>query len=223
MRFLMLAFAALTLGACDQVYSRTPLISEAREQGDPELRPGLWQLAGYQDPACQFDIRQPTFRWPECAAGAEYQRGQWWLVSRQNRLLAQTVRLTEADPAQPGLQVLAQSHFSADVFADPRIRPPQTADNPMFGWTYAALTVVKTDAAARIVEAKVIQPRCGPVQPAQLKDGAFTAKAGAYKTYPGLTLVGTACAAKDLDTIKAALKLSGDSEPRTIRWLRDRP
>ena len=82
-----LFLAALALSACNQVYSRAPLVSEAHEAGDPEFRPGLWLISGYED-RCAFDIRRPLRDWPDCAVGAEFRRGQMWLVSGHQRLLA---------------------------------------------------------------------------------------------------------------------------------------
>ena len=215
MRTLLIVLAALALGACNTVYSRTPLLSEAAHQGDPQLRPGLWQFGVYQDDKCPFDIRLPVARWPDCATGLEYQPGQIWLVSKRQRLLAQTVRLAPGDP------VLAQRHFSTDVLKDPRAPEPRDADNPFFGWTYAALTVVKTDGADRIVEARMIEPICGPLPPPAPGGAAPTVT---DRPFPGLKIVKTNCVAQDLDTVKAALALSEPLvQAQTIRWIRDRP
>ena len=60
-RLILLLLVFPLLAACNQVYTRRPLISEAREQGDPEFRPGLWKVGGDKadDPLnCPFDIRK---------------------------------------------------------------------------------------------------------------------------------------------------------------------
>ena len=86
---LLIALALPALAACNQVYSRQPLVGEAHEGGDPELRPGLWSLSGVNE-SCQFDIRKPLRDWPDCGVGLEIRRGQMFLVSGHNRLYAQS-------------------------------------------------------------------------------------------------------------------------------------
>ena len=221
MRPLLALLALLALGACDQVYSRKPFVAEAREQGDPELRPGFWVADGYKDEACPFNPRQLAFRWPDCAVAAMYQRGQWWMVTKDRMILAQTVRLMpNAAPGKLlGDPLLAQSHWTNEVFKDARFPAPRDADNPFFGWTYAKVTPTRLDAADRIVEARVVRPACGPPQSATLQDKAAPNR-DRFKPFPGLTVVGTACVVGDLDTLMQVLGRS-EAGATTIRWVRD--
>ncbi len=221
MRLLFALLAVLGLCACDQVYSRKPFVPEAREQGDPELRSGFWIADGYKDDTCPFSPRQLAFRWPDCAAAAMYQRGQWWMVTKDRMILAQTVRLMPN--ATPGKILdepfLAQSHWTNEVFKDARFSAPRDADNPFFGWVYAQVTPTKLDAADRIVEARVVRPVCGPPQTATLQDKPVLTR-DRFKSFPGLTVVGTACVAPDLETLMRVLK-SSDAGATTIHWVRD--
>ena len=224
MRTLLILLAALALGACNEVYSRTPLLPEAFHQGDPQLRPGLWQFGDGGSYNCPFNIRQPVARWPDCAMGFDYEDGQFWAVSpRRERTLAFKIRLAAGEP------ILVQTHWSLDALKDPRMPEPPNADNPFFGWTYTGLTVVRTDAADRIMEARMVEAQCGPL-PA---NGAASPTAPGTPLqranvtdhpFPGLKLVGGNCVAEDLDTVKDAIRLSAAlGEPQTIRWVRDRP
>jgi hypothetical protein len=218
---LLIALALPALAACNQVYSRRPLLSEAREQGDPELRPGLWSTAHAPD-NCPFDIRRRLGDWPDCAVALEVRRGQIFSVSRHERALFQTYRLVDGQP------LLMQSHLSGEVFKDPRVPEPKDTDNPVYGWTYAAITPLKTDAAGRITEAQMVQAECGPVPapapaapppPGRPAPAAVTAQ-----PFAGLVIVGANCVAKDLDAVKNALAESAKLKPPSpIRWIRDTP
>ena len=200
---------ALALGACDNtVYSRLPLAGQRHEGGDPEFRPGLYLISGFED-RCAFDIRKKLSLWPDCAVGVEFRRGEMWLVSNHQRLLAQTQRFIGGEP------VIVQSHWSTDVLKDPRAPEPRNAETPFFGWTYTAVTATKTDPAGRIMEARLTAALCGP--PA-------AAKASTDQPFAGLTPSGTNCTAQDFDAVRNALALSAAiSEPRTIKWVRDNP
>ncbi len=209
---LLIALALPALCACNQVYSRTPLISEPREQGDPEFRPGLWSGAGYND-KCVFDIRKNRRDWPDCAVGIEVRRDQMFLVSGHDRIPFQTYRLIDGPP------IVLQMHLSADILKDPRVPEPRDTDNPLYGWTYAVITVLKTDAANRITQAEMIQAACGPL-PAQ--DGSSASHTN--RPFAGLVMVGNNCVARDLETVKNALSESAKlNPPSPMRWIRDTP
>jgi hypothetical protein len=217
---LLIALALPALGACNQVYSRQPLVSEAREQGDPELRPGLWSGAGYND-KCVFDIRKTRRDWPACAVGIEVRRGQMFLVSGHDRALFQTYRLVDGQP------ILMQLHLSSDVFKDSRVPEPKDTDNPIYGWTYAAITPLQTDAAGRITQAEMVDAECGPL-PAKTDPPPPGGKPSPVnvtsRPFAGLTVVGNNCVAKDLDTVKNALAGSAKLKPPSpMRWIRDDP
>ena len=221
MRAILTVLAALALGACNDVYSRTPLVAEAFQRGDPQLREGLWLLGGDVAPDCPFDIRKPVARWPECAVAFEYQQpGQFWMVSKRERRLAFTVRLVSGDP------VLAQIHWSLDALKDPRVPEPPNADNPFFGWMYDGLTVTRTDAGDRITEARMVAAQCGPLPSKSTPPtgGGLPPAAVTDRPFPGLKVVGANCVAEDLDTVTAAITQSAAlGAPSTIRWVRDRP
>lgn len=214
MRALLLALAAFALCACNQVYSRAPLIEEAHQAGDPEFRPGLWLISGYAD-RCDFDIRKRQRDWPDCAVAVEFRRGQMWLTSGHQRLLAQTQRLTEGAP------ILLQGHWTRDIFSDPRVPEPRDVDNPFYGWVYAAITPTRLDPDGRIREASLVQALCGPPP---LHPTGRPPRLASQQPFPGLTVSGDNCIAKDLDTVKKALALSaGLGEPQTMKWVRDDP
>jgi hypothetical protein len=212
---ILLALLALpALAACNQVYSRTPLVGEAHEGGDPELRPGLWSLSGVNE-SCQFDIRKPLRDWPDCGVGLEIRRGQMFLVSGHNRLYAQSQRFVEGEP------ILVQAHWKTDVLKDPRTPEPKDTDNPFYGWTYYALTPTRMDGEGHIREATVVQALCGPLPVAQA--GKPEPKV-TDRPYAGLQVVRDACVAKDLDAVRRSLALSASlGEPRTLKWVRDDP
>jgi hypothetical protein len=217
MRRLMILLLALpTLAACNQVYTRQPLMSEAREQGDPEFRPGLWKIDMPGDDLihCQFDIRKNRRDWPACAVGLEVRRDQMFLVTGHDRALAETYRLVDGEP------ILLQLHLHTDILRDSRVPEPKDTDNPFYGWMYAGITVRKTDAAARVTEAELVWADCGPLPPNT--DPALTTVTS--RPYPGLTVVTNNCMAKDLDAVKNALAESAKSNtPVPIRWIRDNP
>lgn len=215
---ILLAVLALPLlAACNQVYTRRPLISEAREQGDPEFRPGLWKVGGEggDDPLrCPFDIRKFRRDWPACAAGVELRRGgQMFVVNGHDRVEAGNLRLVDGQP------ILLQLHLHTDLFRDPRVPEPKDTDNPFYGWTYAAITPLRTDAAGRIVEAQMVRAACGPLSG---HDGPSASRTS--QPFAGLAMVGNNCVAKDLDTVKAALARSaGLGQSLPLRWIRDDP
>lgn len=209
LRPLLTVLAALALGACgNTVYSRLPLVGERHEGGDPEFRPGLYLISGFED-RCAFDIRLKLSLWPDCAVGIEFRRGQMWLVSNHQRLLAQTQRFIGGDP------VIVQSHWSTDVLKDPRAPEPKTTDIPFFGWTYTAVAPTRTDRLGQIMEAQLTPALCGPLAPG---------KAATDRPFAGLTMSRDNCVATDFDAVRNALAQSvAIAEPRTIRWVRDNP
>ena len=214
MRSALILLAALFLAACNQVYTRQPLLSEAHEGGDPEFRPGLWSLSGVND-TCVFDIRKPLRDWPDCGAGIEFRRGQMYLVSAHNRFYAQNQRLIDGDP------ILLQAHWHTEVLADPRAPEPKDTDNPFYGWTYYAITPTRTDGEGHIREATVVQALCGPMPDVQPRKPAPKVT---DRPYAGLKVVRDNCVAQDLDAVKNALALSATlGEPRTLKWVRDDP
>ena len=210
---LLLALPLLT--ACNQVYSRQPLISEAHEGGDPEFRPGLWSMSGVNE-ACVFDIRKPLRDWPDCAVGIEFRRGQMFLVSGHTRLMAQTQRLVDGDP------VILQAHWHTDVLADPRAPEPKDTDNPFYGWTYyAVIPGTRMDQGGKMMEAKVVQALCGPLPPGRPSQPAPKVT---DRPYAGLVVLRDNCQAKDIDAVKRSLALSATlGEPRALMWIRDEP
>jgi len=212
---ILLAVLALpALAACNQVYSRTPLFSEAHEGGDPEFRPGLWKIGDDSDGPfnCPFDIRKRLRDWPDCAVAAEFRRGQMFLLDAHHRYLAQTIRMVDGQP------ILVQSHWMTDVLADRRAPEPRDTDNPFYGWTYAAVTVKRMDQDGHIMQAEMVQADCGP-----LNDGG-PSRTRTNHPFAGLTLVGAACVAKDMDTVKNALSESAKINPAVpMRWIRDDP
>lgn len=214
MRLIPILFAALMLAACNQVYTRQPLFSEAHEVGDPEFRPGLWSVSGYNED-CKFDIRRPLRDWPDCAIGVEFRRGQMFFITGHDRALAQTLRFVDGDP------ILIQGKWHTDVLKDPRAPEPKDADNPFYGWVYYAVTPGRTDGGGKMMEAKLVQAQCGPLPAAP---AGKPAPKLTDRPYPGLVVVRDNCQAKDLDTVKQALRLSaGQGEPRTLKWVRDQP
>jgi hypothetical protein len=213
MRALLLALAALSLCACNQVYSRKPLIDEARLSDDPEFHQGLWSITGYED-RCQFEPKKPLRDWPECAVGVEFRRGQMYLVTGHSRAFAQTMRLIAGDPVKEE-PILVQGHWRTDVFADPRVPEMKDTDNPVYGWTYAWVTPVRTDGAGRMLEAKLVQGVCGP-----LPIGARVTN----RPFAGLQVVNQNCVAKDLATVKSALAASAElNPPQTLKFVREEP
>ena len=220
---LSIALVLPALAACNQVYTRKPLLSEAREQGDPELRPGLWKGAERPEDerACPFDIRRRLADWPDCATALEVRRGQIFFVSRHERSMAFTYRLVEGPP------ILMQLHMSTDALKDSRVPEPKDTDNPFYGWTYAAITPVKTDAAARVIEAQMVQADCGPLLPqgpAPLPGKDPVLENVTSHPYSGLTVVGTNCVARDLDAVRNAMAESAKVKPPSpMRWIRDVP
>jgi hypothetical protein len=213
-RLLTFLLALPLLTACNQVYTRQPLIGEAHEGGDPEFRPGLYSVTGYNED-CQFDIRKRSRDWPDCGVGIEFRRGQMFFVTGHDRALAQTLRLVDGDP------ILVQGKWHTDVLKDPRAPEPKDTDNPFYGWVYYAVTPVRMDREGRMVEAKLVQAQCGPLPAAE--PGKSAPKV-TDRPFPGLRPVRDNCQAKDLDTVKRALQLSaGLGEPRTVKWVRDIP
>ena len=212
---LLLALLLLpALAACNQVYSRQPLIGEAHEGGDPEFRPGLWSISGYNTD-CAFDIRKPLREWPDCAVGAEFRRGQMFLVSSHNRLLAQTQRLMDGAP------ILLQAHWETDILNDRRAPEPKDTDNPFYGWTYYAITPTRSDDHGHIREATLVQAQCGLVP---LGTPGRPAPKVTDRPYARLQVVRDNCVAKDLDAVRNALALTAAiGEPHVMKWVRDDP
>jgi hypothetical protein len=224
MRRLIVLFLALPLlAACNQVYSRQPLVSEARVQGDPEFRQGLWKVGTDKDDptGCPFDIRKSRRDWPACAGAVDIRRGQMFVVSPTERGEAAGFRLVDGQP------ILMQLHLHTDIFRDPRVPEPKDTDNPFYGWTYAGITVVKTDAAARITEAQLVWADCGPL-PAKTDPpppgNRPVPLSVTSQPFAGLTVVGNNCVAKDLETVKNALAQSAKTSTAVpMRWIRDTP
>ena len=217
----LLPFLALPLlAACNQVYTRQPLISEAHEGGDPEFRPGLWSITGYNED-CKADLRKPLRDWPDCAVGLEFRRGQLFLVSGHQRLFAQTLRFV-AETQEGGAPILVQGHWQTAVLADPRAPEPKDTDNPFYGWTYYAVTPgTRADQSGRMMEATMTVALCGPLPAAQPNRAPPKVTA---RPFSGLTVVRDACQAKDLDAVRRALIIStGLEEPHLLKWVRDDP
>jgi hypothetical protein len=211
------------LAACNQVYSRTPLVPEAHEGGDPEFRPGLWKIGDDSDGPfkCPFDIRKHLHDWPDCAVAAEFRRGQMFLLDAHHRYLAQAIRMVD------GPQILVQSHWMTDVLIDPRAPEPKDTDNPFYGWTYAAVTVQRMDQDGHIMQAEMVQADCGPLPSVgdPLPLGRKTMPMDVtWRPFAGLTLNGKNCVAKDLETVKTAIAESAKLGPAVpMRWIRDDP
>jgi hypothetical protein len=219
MRLIPLLLALPLLAACNQVYTRAPLVGERHEGGDPEFRPGLWSVSGYND-TCDADLRKPLREWPDCAVGIEFRRGQMFLTSSHQRYLAQTQRLI-GEIREGGDPILVQAHWQTEILADPRAPEPKDADNPFYGWIYYAVTPTRLDPDGRIREASVVQALCGPLP---LGQPGKAAPKVSDRPFAGLTVKNDNCIAKDLDVVKRALTLSsGLSEPRVLKWVRDNP
>ena len=214
MRLIPLLLVLPLLAACNQVYSRAPLVGERHEGGDPEFRPGLYSLSGVNE-ACDFDIRKRLRDWPDCGVGVEFRRGQMFLVSSHNRFEAQSQRFVDGEP------IMLQAHWKTDILADPRAPEPKDTDNPFYGWTYYAVTPVRMDGEGHIREATVVQALCGPLP---FTPPGRPAPKVTDRPYAGLKLQRDNCVATDLDTVKRALALSASlGEPKTLKWVRDDP
>ncbi len=155
---LLIALALPALGGRNQVYSRQPLVSEAREQGDPEFRPGLWSSAGYNAAAASSTSKPRRDPGPPAPSGSRS------AATRCSSSPATTGPWpTYLPPGRRPTAPAPAAHAAPTVLTDPRVPEPKDTDNPFYGWTYAAIAVLKTDAAGRITQAEMVQAECGPL------------------------------------------------------------
>lgn len=194
---LVLIIAALSLGGCNLVTSKTPLFTRADTVETPVFRAGLWAS---DDPTCTFDADKPKDEWPECAGGKVIPAGQGVLQDEDGG----EILIAAGDP------LIAQYH-------------PKSEKNEAGGYVYGALRPTRTDAEGRVVGVETWLVECGPSPPPP--NGQKPAKPGAWltrKLLPGLKADGDNCLARDPKVVRSAATANlAWQKPQATRWIRD--
>lgn len=147
-RLLLLALAALTLGACNMVYSEKPLFTAAEAKAGPGLKPGIWIKRA---PDCDVDLSRPVKEWPECAepgrVGPRDIGDMKDASKRSNYILV---------PGEPHVM-----QFEVKLDKDAKTL-----------FMFMGVEPLKRDEKGRIVEMRLWMVQCGPPPPKEAETGA---------------------------------------------------
>lgn len=201
---------AASLSACNMVVTPEPMFLEA-DQATPALREGLWVNP---EKDCQFDIKTPATKWPECAH---------WIVVK--------------DAAMTGVN--KKEKFTIPfvlAVGEPRVMQIRIEDDQkkiVDGkiaaiYVYMGLRAVKTDKQGRITAYSGWMVQCGPPPPPDALKPDGNKRWGSLTPFPGIKMDEdlSGCVPED----KAALiKAAGLSEQydqdadqnANSRWVRD--
>lgn len=196
---LVLIVAALSLGGCNLVTSKTPLFTRADTVETPVFRAGLWAS---DDPTCRFDADKPKDEWPECAGGKVIPAGQGVLQDEDGG----EILIAAGDP------LIAQ------------YRPPK-GDGPQ-RFVYGALRPTKTDAQGRVIGVEAWLIACGPPPPetkrSNLQNPPKPRDFVTKHPLPGLKVDDANCLATAAKVVRnAATANLAWQKPQATRWIRD--
>jgi len=185
---------ALMLCGCNMVHSDHPLFAAADGAAVPAFRTGVWATP---DPACDFDPNLPLARWPGCAHGQAYNRGD---PEMQALLLV---------PGRPSIM-----QFGGGKPGGPPNKP--------LAYFFFGVDVLRRDADGRIVAMKTWPVECGPPRPIRPNHKGPT---GTLAPWPGLIMDadGDNCTATSTEPVRAAAALSRPASPAVggAYWVRD--
>jgi hypothetical protein len=198
MRTLLIAASALSLGACNMVYSEKPLLTAADAKDAAVLRPGVWVR-----PEAECALTPGQTPLPDCAnaltVSAEAFLPPPGVTPPPGEVAALPYLVSGRDPAVVQVE-----------YHPPKEAPPR--------WLFLGLKPSSTDAAGRVTEARIWFVQCGPPPP---KGGA---RYVTLNPLPGLTIKENDCIAADADAVRGAATASEawDQDKNVIRWLREK-
>lgn len=82
----------LALGACSMAVSDKAMLETADIVGAPQFADGVWLLSELdEDKGCAVDPARPVSTWPDCAAWAVHQDGQWFARAGESGVATKAV------------------------------------------------------------------------------------------------------------------------------------
>lgn len=195
---------AASLSACNMVVTTEPMFL-AQDQATPALREGLW--VNPKDD-CEFDIKTPATKWPECA--------QWIVIKGSS--------MTGTD--EKGKDFVVPFVLAA---GEPRVMQVKIEDDKKAAvYVYLGLRALKFDKQGQIVSYTGWLTQCGPPPPKDAKRPDGNPRYGSLQPSPGLIMDDdlSGCAPEDKAALIRAAGLSEAYEEASdkddvSRWVRD--
>ena len=204
---LLFAFAALSLGGCNLVMSKTPVFTAADAAGAPVLKPGIWVAP---DKDCDFDPTDDPIMWPDCehAAGV----GTDAVFDPANPNDRRPYVLASGDP-----RVL---QFYVDLAT---LHPSSEHVGPQLTYIFFGVKPRARNSAGQITSAEVWFIQCGPPPPKNADGTVNSDQTVTAKPLPGMTMNDKGCTPADKAAVHGAAGPSRawDADHKVYHWFRD--
>src|SRR6185312_15724277 len=223
LRATALVAAALLLGGCNVVVSKTPVFAAADSAGAPAFRPGLW-LA--EKGGCKVEEAQPVAKWPECAdplvitptevhgLGDKAGKPEPYLVAAGDPMVVQAQ--VDID-VSAGVDVTATGNATATGSAKAEVKGPPP-------YAFMAVHPLALNAQGRVIRMEQWPVMCGPPPP-EPKPGEPLDKQRYVTLHPlpGLTIEGQVCTPDGKGAVLNAAKESrAYADVQTAHWVREK-
>lgn len=211
LKALAAAALAASLSACNMVVTTEPTFL-AEDQGRPALREGLWVN---EEKDCQFDIKAPAAKWPECAHWIVVRDSAMTGVSEKGEAFKVPFILAAGDPRVLQIRIEEDDKKTAD------------GKTPAI-YLYMGLKPLKTDKDGRITSYRGWMVQCGPPPPKDAKKPDGNPRYGTLTPSPGMVMDSdlSGCAPESKAALIKAAGLSEHFEElgasgEASRWVRD--
>jgi hypothetical protein len=177
-RLLALTFLLPFLGACNMIYSESPMFADA-DKAVIAPRDGIWLN---EDPDCPFDSSLPESRWPSCAAWMIVRASSGQLVIHDAKSQSDGGSFLIVTGAPPIVQVRWHDEAKEDgktfyVFFGMEPGPPETDGRFAAASTWEVQCGVKS--GSEIAPYPGIGAECRPLSKDAIRSAALASRSSA--------------------------------------------